>query len=263
VWRRGLGSVVGAALAVGASVTGPAAFAAEAGGVDGQSKPHTEYSTGAEAFRHAWSLYSGVILAPFGSVREDGLRLRAAGGYGAYSYSGPRAFGPTSRIVDFKGTATFADLLLGYHKQVGPVTIKIFGGLTMAEHRITPDDPETTLRGPGYGAKAVLESWWTMSDQAWASLDLSWASLYDSYSARARLGWRFTPALSAGLEAGASGNVEGDVARVGVFVRYEWAGGELAVSGGVANDRLLEDIGNPRAAHASVPYGTVSWLTRF
>jgi hypothetical protein len=83
-------------------------------------------------------------------------------------------------------------------------------------------------------------------------------------SARGRLGWRFTPALSAGLEAGAGGNVEGDIARLGAFVRYEWAGGELAASGGVANDALLADVGNPAAAaDASVPCATLSWLMRF
>jgi len=51
--------------------------------------------------------------------------------------------------------------------------------------------------------------------------------------------------------------------RLGAFVRYEWASGEFTVSGGLANDSLLADIGNPRTLDASVPYATVSWLTRF
>jgi Cellulose biosynthesis protein BcsS len=110
----------------------------------------------------------------------------------------------------------------------------------------------------------VLESWLDIDERVWSSLDLSWASLYDSYSARGRLGWRLTPGLSAGLEAGASGNVEGDIARLGAFVRYEWAGGELVASGGIANDALLENVGNPAAAaDASGPYATLSWLMRF
>ncbi len=222
-----------------------------------------EFYSGAEAFRHAWSLYSGATLAPFGSVLEDGIRLRLAGGYGAYRYSGPRAFGPTSHVVDFDGKAGFAEVLIGYHQQLGALSLKLYGGVTASQHQITPDDPETVIRGRGLGGKAVLESWWDITETTWTSLDLAWASLYDSYSARARLGWRLTPTLSAGLEAGAGGNVEGNMVRGGAFVRYEWAGGELVASGGVANDRLLEDVGNPRAADASVPYGTVSWLMRF
>jgi hypothetical protein len=75
-----------------------------------------EFYSGAEAFRHAWSLYSGATFAPFGSILEDGLRLRAAGGYGAYSYSGRRAVGPSAQVVDFDGEASFADLLIGYQR---------------------------------------------------------------------------------------------------------------------------------------------------
>ena len=264
VWRRGLRSVLGAALAAGVAAAGLAApvRAADAIG-EGQTKPHVELYSGAEAFRHAWSLYSGATLAPFGGLLEDGLRLRVTGGYGAYSYSGLRAFGPTSHMVDFDGKAGFADLLIGYHQQLGPLTLKVFGGVTASQHQITPDDPETAIRGRGLGGKAVLEAWWNMTERTWTTLDLSWASLHDSYSARARLGWRFTPALSAGLEAGAGGNVEADIARLGAFVRYEWASGEFTVSGGLANDSLLADIGNPRTLDASVPYATVSWLTRF
>jgi hypothetical protein len=254
---------MGAVLAAGVAAAGPAApvRAAETG--ENQAQPHVELYSGAEAFRRVWSLYSGATLAPFGSVLDDGLRLRVAGGYGAYTYSGERAFGPTSHLVAFDGKAAFADLLIGYHQQLGSLSVKIYGGVTASQHQITPDDPETIIRGRGLGGKAVLESWWDISDQAWTSLDLAWASLYDSYSARARLGWRFTPAVSAGLEAGAGGNVEGDMVRLGAFLRYEWASGEFVVSGGVANDRLLEDVGSPRAADASVPYATVSWLMRF
>ena len=58
---------------------------------------------------------------------------------------------------------------------------------------INPDDPETAIRGRGLGGKVALETWWNISDQAWTSLDVSWGSLYDSYAARARLGWRFMP----------------------------------------------------------------------
>jgi hypothetical protein len=249
-----------AAFVAGAGVA--PARSADAGG-DARSAPRVELYSGAEAFRHAWSLYTGATFAPFGSILEDGLRLRAAGGYGAYTYSGARAVGPTSQIIDFGGEAGFAEFLVGYHKQLGSWSFKLYGGGTLSQHHVSPDDPETVIRGQGLGGKVVLESWWDMTERSWTSLDLSWASLYDSYSARARLGWRLLPSLSAGLEAGASGNVEGDIARLGAFVRYEWAGGELAVSGGIANDALLEGAGNPDIAEASVPYATLSWLMRF
>lgn len=222
-----------------------------------------EMSVGAQAYSHAWSLYSGVTAAPFAGLDQDGLRLRAVGGYGAYQYAGRRAAGVSSRIVAFDGQTTFADLLAGYHKQLGPVTLKGFAGLTTTEHRISPDDPETAIRGGGIGAKLALETWWTISEQAWSSIDVSWGSLHDSYAGRGRLGWRLLPALSVGLEAGAAGNLECDIARVGGFLRYEWAAGEVSASGGWSNDKLLDGRQSAGLLEASTPFATVSWLTRF
>ena len=66
-----------------------------------------------------------MTVAPFGSILEDGVRLRAAGGYGAYAYSGRRAAGPASHLVDFDGKAGFAELLIGYHKQMGRLSLKL------------------------------------------------------------------------------------------------------------------------------------------
>lgn len=232
-------------------------------GDDTPAPPHFEFWTGAQAFDHVWSLYSGASAAPFGGIQEDGLRLRAVGGYGAYSYSGPRAVGLTSQVVKFHGASTFTDLLVGYHKQLGPVTVKAFAGFMQADYRLSPDDPETSIRGAGFGGKAALETWWTISEVAWSSVDVSWGSLHDTYAGRARLGWRVLPALSIGLEAAAAGNVEGDLARGGGFVRYEWTGGEVSVSGGASNDKLLEGGARALTAKSSVPFATFSWLTRF
>lgn len=209
-------------------------------------------------------MYSGSTVAPFGAIQEDGVRLRVVAGYGADRYSGPRAVGAGSQIVAFKGTGSFVDALIGYHEQLGALTVKAFAGVTAADRQIRPDDPETVVRGAGLGGKMALETWWNLSDWAWTSVDLSWGSLYQSYAARTRLGWRLTPALSAGLEASAAGNLECDIVRAGGFVRYEWTSGEISLSGGATTDQL--DAGNGgllSAAQAGTPFAMVSWLTRF
>jgi hypothetical protein len=195
---------------------------------------------GAEAFHRMWSLYSGAMYAPFGSVREDGFRMRVVGGYGDH----------------ITGTVAFADLLLGYHKQLGPLTIKFLAGLSAEDRRA--EDPHSGLEGADWGGKAVLETWWNITDLAWLSTDLSWGSLHTAYASRARLGWRFSPALSAGLEGGAAGALERDIARAGAFVRYEWETGEASFSTGMAFD----DPKGGWEGHSG-PFGTVSLLMRF
>ena len=215
------------------------------------SQPRFEAWMGAQAFDRVWSLYTGLTAAPFSGIRQDGLRVRVTGAYSAYRYT-------TQSGINILGSASLADLLIGYHKQVGPLTLKAFGGLMVADHQLAPDDPAATIRGPGAGAKVALEAWWAVSERAWAALDLSWGSLHDSYGARTRLGWRLVPALSAGVEAEAAGNDDCNIARAGGFLRYEWASGELSLS----SDKLLDDA---RRANldASVPYAAMTWLTRF
>lgn len=210
---------------------------------------------GAEVFRHVWSLYAGGTYAPFGIINTDGIRLRAVAGYGAYSHASPRWTGARVETFTFHGTTTFADALAGYHKQLGSVTIKFFAGLTLADK--DGDDPELMV-GTDIGAKAVVETWWNITDQAWTSVDLSWTTLHDIYGARARLGWRLLPTVSIGMEAGATGSWGYDTARIGGFVRYEWASGEASLSAGVSGDGP-----SSRAEGVQGPFATINVLNRF
>jgi hypothetical protein len=229
---------------------------------DGPSLPHFELWTGAQDYTQAWSIYSGASVAPFGSIQEDGMRVRVVGGYGVDNYSGSPPTGGPGHIT-YKGTTSFADALVGYHSQLGPLTLKLFGGLTGGDRLISPADPAARIHGAGLGGKVVAEGWWNLGDQAWTAVDLSWASLYQSYGGRVRLGWRVIPELSAGVEAGAVGNLDCDIVRAGALLRYELASGEISVTGGVSNDRLLAGGASPNAAASGTPFAMLSWLTRF
>jgi hypothetical protein len=218
-------------------------FGAEAAPPE-QEPPRVETWSGGEAFARVWSLYTGASFAPFGGVREDGFRLRGVAGYGDYG----------------TGTVSFADLLVGYHAQLGPVTLKLFAGLTAADHR--SDQPILLPQGFELGGKGVAEVWWNITDQVWSSADLSWGSPHAIYSGRVRLGWRLWPEiwpeLSSGLEGGSAGTMDHDIARFGGFLRYEWATGELSLSAGLAFDGLGSHWEGPAG-----PFGTISVLTRF
>jgi Cellulose biosynthesis protein BcsS len=243
-------------LATIACTLAPASFAAAGGPQAGAPSPRFEAWTGAEVFQQVWSIYAGGTYAPYGSVRQDGFRMRAVAGYGAYSYASRRWTGLATQQVQFHGSVAFADLLAGYHQQLGSLTIKVLGGLTVADR--TVDDPDAPNQGTRAGGKAVIETWWNVTDQAWASVDLSWSALENVYGTRARVGWRWWPQLSVGVEGGAAGSFDYDTARFGGFVRYEWGSGELSVSGGVSGD-------GPSSGWVDVhgPFATVNVMTRF
>jgi hypothetical protein len=206
---------------------------------------------GGEDFVGIWAIYTGANLAPFGGIHEDGFRVRAVLGYGDYD----------------TGRVSFAELLLGYHKQLGPLTLKVLAGMAVAEHR--PREEHPAVEGTGLGGKGILEAWWNIADQYWLAADLAGALLEMErgsrveYAGRIRLGWRFRPELSVGLEGGARGTPfvapDRDVSRAGVFMRYEWMGTEVSVSGGLAVIDAFED----ERQRATGPYGTVSVSTRF
>ena len=239
---RGLGVLAAAGLAL----CGTEAAAEEPGAqIKAQAPPRAETWSGGEVFQHVWSVYGGLTVAPFGGVRDDGFRLRGVLGYADYG----------------AGITAFSDLLIGYHKQLGPLTIKVFGGLTVSEHASDLSELRLPPEGTEYGGKGVLEAWWNISDQAWASADLSVGSTHMDFGARIRLGWRVWPELSIGLEGGSGGtaepDLERDTARIGGFLRYEWAIGEVSISGGWAAEGTWLDREGP------APFGTVSLLTRF
>ena len=267
---RGVGGRIAIAICrvlavLASSAAGPAVWTGAIAGdtLEAQAdapRPHFEFWGGASAYRNVWSIYSGSTVAPFGGVQEDGARLRLTGGYGEDRYSSKTPAGSQT----FRGRGSFADLLLGYHAQLGSLTLKAFAGATMADRQITPSDPTATLLGTDWGGKVVLETWWNIGERTWTAVDLSWASLHETYSARARVGWRLTPALSIGIEASGIGSEGSDIAGAGGFLRYETASGELSFSGGVTSDRLRESgSGLLGVAQSGTPIATASWLTRF
>ena len=240
-----------------------------------------EVWTGADISTDVWLIYSGVTVAPMGHIHSEGIRMRAAGGYGEYRYS-DTPFGGEART--FNAKTHFADVLVGYQTRFGELTAKAFIGASLISHDIAPIDEETLVIGSDVGIKGVLELWLNMGPNAWTSLDLSWSTAHETRTARFRTGYRVWPSISVGLEGGVNVDAQGecrmqekdgkgcllvhtetyeaadllDYSRAGVFVRHEWSSGEVSVSGGVLGGSFRGDD-----VSSLNPYGTVTWLTQF
>jgi hypothetical protein len=221
------------------------------------SPPWRETWGGADVMDHAWSVYLGQSFSLSDGIQSDGWRLRAVSGYGQHRYVVDRWDGAAIVPVRHTGVTSFADILIGYQKGLGPLTIKALAGLHLDSHSVSPADPDLDLAGSVVGAKLVLESWINITDAGWASLDLSWTTGRDTGSARLRSGWRVLPHLSIGIEGHAHGDIALQALRAGAFLRYEWATGEASISGGGAEthgENFRRDDGL---------YGTVNVLIRY
>lgn len=212
-----------------------------------------EVWAGADASSHVWLLYSGATVAPYSDMFSDGLRLRAAAGYGQYSYAGERS----GQLQSYAANTAFAEALVGYLKRLGPLTAKAFIGAAAIEHDIHPLDPENPVQGQEFGPKAVVELWLNMGSSAWSSLDASWTSAHDTFAGRVRSGYAVVENVSVGVEARINGNALDKDARGGLFVRYAWTGGEVSIAGGLAG-RFIDD-----ARDMQDPYATVNWLAQY
>lgn len=222
---------------------------------------------GPDATKDVWLLYTGVTLAPLSKdIYSDGLRLRFNSGYGQYHYLGAlrdcsgRA-GATAYCSEsphrFDVDVTYTDALIGYHMRLGELTAKAFAGASMVSHRFDVPDKTNKVQGTKFGPTGALEFWLNLGNFGWTSLDLNYTHAHQTGAARWRAGWRVQPGLSIGPEARYDRNAEDDAGRAGIFVRYDWRGGEISASAGVAGS-MTGGIADEIA-----PYATINLLTQF
>lgn len=230
---------------------------------DTPAEPWREIWAGADVGAHVWLLYTGATVSPYGGIHDEGLKLRVLSGYGGYSYEGYRR-GPGSRpeLKSFSADTGFTDLLAGYLLRFGPLTAKAFAGVTAIHHGIRPFDTENEVQGLDWGVKGVTELWLDGGPSWWAALDTSFTTAHETFASRLRAAYRLQPQLSFGLEAAFNANAQDHGARAGLFLRYEWQGGEISASAGVASGDIGTLVGGSAPDDLS-PYATINFLFQF
>ncbi len=126
---------------------------------------------------------SSIPVSPsrLGVIHSEGIRFRAAGGYGQYSYSDAA---PDGQSLTFHAQTHFTDVLMGYQTRFGELTAKAFIGASLISHDIAPLDEETLFdHGSEVGVKGVLEFWLNMGQKGWGSLDLLGIGVRDAIGA--------------------------------------------------------------------------------
>lgn len=223
---------------------------------------------GGIATEDSWLLYSGATTAPFGPIDSNGVRIRATSGHGEYDYCGTYAFrGDCHHAGTYRGRATFSDVLVGYHQNLGPLTAKAFLGVSRIDNDLDPHSPQykDVASGVEWGPKLAVELWLDPGGSTWTSLNFSGTTAHDTYSVASRTAYRIMPQLDIGSELSLDGNgmnIEGSSAgafarlygRSGLFLRYTWDRSELTLSGGISGE--VRDM-------MPEPYGSLAWAAKF
>lgn len=213
--------------------------------------------TGVDVTRANIAIWSGLTWSPLGAVQDDGLRLRLVAGAGRYTYDGWTLVGGLPAPAHFLGQSRFLDALAGYHIQLGTLTLKPFAGISIAQQAVTPFDPVNPLGGRTLGLKLALETWLRFGDHVWLNVDGSWTTVHATAAGRARLGLRVWQDLSAGIEASVLSDVNQEMRRAGLFVRYAWDRGEISLGGGLTAHSWAQTLG------AEQFYAGATYLRRF
>ncbi len=202
------------------------------------------YFSGFDLWRSGGSFYGGVQWAPRG-LNEDGFTLKLLLAEGTYRYLA----GSTS----VRGTGLLASVMPGWRIKRGNFEVKLFAGLDLQNHRLSPDDPANSLRGNHAGLRVAADLWWEPTPTLMLASSISGSTIGNSFGIRGAAGWRVMDRFWAGPEVETLGDEVYRQYRIGAhltslkFATFEWS-----LGAGYVEDN----------SHRTGLYGRISLLTR-
>lgn len=214
-------------------------------GLSGGGRPEKFlYFSGFDLWRSGGSFYGGVQWSP-GGLNEDGFTLKLLLAEGSYRY--------LAGTTNIQGTGLLASLMPGWRIKRDNLEVKVFAGLDLQNHRLSPDDPANSLRGNHAGLRVGAELWWEPTPTLMLASSLSGSTIGNSFGVRGAAGWRVMDRFWAGPEIETSGDEVYRQYRIGAHVTsFKTAVFEWSLGAGYVQDN----------SHRSGPYGRISLLAR-
>ena len=180
--RSALGGVAAALLV--AVLSNVCVVQARAGpDIDLGGRERVLFFNGADLWRHGAFTHGGALLSARG-LDEDGFVFKIAFGSGIYRYHSGALGGEVT------GRQFTASALPGWRFKRGRFTLTGFAGLEIQQHRLSPNDPESKLRGTKAGLRGGFELWYEPTRATMIAADLSATTIGPSHSGRLAFGWR-------------------------------------------------------------------------
>lgn len=175
--------VTAAAMAAAAVIVCAQHASANPGG-DGSDRAKWILFSGGDLWRNGGFAHGGVLWSPDGVDRE-GFTLKAVISGGSYRYlSG--ALGN----AQVTGRELAVQLMPGARFKRGTLEFTVFAGLDVQDHRLSPDDPSSKLRGSDVGARIGFDLWYEPTTVSMLTASGALSSIGGGYSARVAAGWR-------------------------------------------------------------------------
>jgi hypothetical protein len=189
------------------------------------------FFSGTDLWRNGGFLHGGLLWSP-GGLDRQGFVLKSLISGGTYRYTSGSIGGATVRGREF-----VALLMPGWRFKWGTTEVDIYAGLDAENHRLSPDDPDSSLRGTDVGVRMAADYWTEPSQGTMLQLNGSLSTIDNSYSAHAAFGWRMFERFYLGPEIARFSSGDYSQNRVGLQLTSLRAGFfEWSAAVGWAND---------------------------
>jgi hypothetical protein len=189
--------------------------------------------------------YFGDVVAtgaPAGTLAESGLRVRADGLAGIYSYTS------TSTGQTVRGTQEGGAALVGYAWVTPNASFAAYLGGDVRNNTLSPLDSSNPVVGTSFGAKGQFEAYGHPTASTIIAAQASYATNKTAYFARLRTGYLIGNGLYIGPEFVALGDAFFNQERVGAsLVGLRMGALQFGFSGGYLYDRVRKS-----GAYASI-----------
>ena len=169
-------ALAGCALAV--------AFGCVARAADDGDTARWIFFSGIDVWRNGGFLHGGTLWSPHGLDRP-GFTLKTVISGGDYRY-----ISGTLTNTTVKGQESVVQVMPGWRFKSGKTEVTVFAGLDIENHRLTPDDPGSNLRGTDAGIRIAADFWTEPTDTTMAQLNAAASTIDGSYVLHAAFGWR-------------------------------------------------------------------------
>ncbi len=171
--------------------------------------------------------WTGIVLAPWSRLDEDGLRLRVMGGLGRYRYRTDAVAGGVN-----EGTVSSGEIMLGWRRAFDPTVVVVYLGGQIEEHQLRDPDPGNPVSGTTPGLKGAIELFSRPWPDYIATAFASASTVHNNYQARAAFTRELNSSLALGVEGTILGNARYVEPRVGLVAIATIADRKLSLSGG-------------------------------
>ncbi|KIZ46988.1 MULTISPECIES: cellulose biosynthesis protein BcsS [Rhodopseudomonas] len=199
---------------------------------------------GFDLWRNSLAGYGGLQWSA-SDLDSDGFIVRMFASDGIEHYRTP--------TVDYATNIVRASLLPGWRFKRGAFELKLFAGLDLEHHHLTPDVIDAPLRGTTIGARLAAEIWAQPIPELMLASSFYVTTIGHGYGARVAAGWRLYDRFWVGPELCGAADELSRQTKIGVHLTGLRIGqSEWSAAAGYVDDSY----------HRSGPYLRIGVLTR-